>query len=141
MPAKKGVKKTATKTTVDVQKQHLTVTSKIGLHFPVGRLHRFLREGRYAECVGAGAPIFMAAVLDCLTYGVLKLAGNITRYSREKTISPRHIMLAVRNDAEFNELFANILIANAGIIPRINKILLGNPKKHKDATDNNETWF
>ena len=60
MPAKKGVKKTATKTAVDGERQHpKTRSSRAGLQFPVGRLHRFLREGRYGERVGAGAPVFI----------------------------------------------------------------------------------
>jgi hypothetical protein len=31
-------------------------SSKAGLQFPVGRIHRLLRKGNYAQRVGAGAP-------------------------------------------------------------------------------------
>jgi len=31
-----------------------TRSSRAGLQFPVGRIHRFLRRGNYAERVGAG---------------------------------------------------------------------------------------
>ena len=31
-------------------------SSRAGLQFPVGRIHRLLRKGNYAERVGAGAP-------------------------------------------------------------------------------------
>jgi histone H2A len=52
MPAKKGVKKTATKTTTEKERASpKTRSSRAGLQFPVGRLHRFLREGRYGERV------------------------------------------------------------------------------------------
>ena len=135
MPAKKGVKKTATKTAVDGERQHpKTRSSRAGLQFPVGRLHRFLREGRYGERVGAGAPVFMAAVLEYLTVEVLELAGNAARDNKKTRISPRHIMLAVRNDEELNQLLSNITIASAGVVPHIHKVLLGNPKKGKDAS-------
>ena len=30
-------------------------SSRAGLQFPVGRIHRLLRKGNYAERVGAGA--------------------------------------------------------------------------------------
>jgi hypothetical protein len=31
-------------------------SSKAGLQFPVGRIHRLLKRGNYAQRVGAGAP-------------------------------------------------------------------------------------
>ncbi|KAI8492687.1 hypothetical protein Bbelb_297280 [Branchiostoma belcheri] len=42
-------------------------SARAGLQFPVGRVHRFLRKGRYAERIGAGAPVYLAAVLEYLT--------------------------------------------------------------------------
>lgn len=41
-------------------------SSKAGLQFPVGRIARFLKAGKYAERVGAGAPVYLAAVLEYL---------------------------------------------------------------------------
>ena len=35
-------------------------SSRAGLQFPVGRIHRLLRKGNYAERVGAGAPVYLA---------------------------------------------------------------------------------
>ena len=35
-------------------------SSRAGLQFPVGRLHRLLRKGHYAERIGAGAPVYVA---------------------------------------------------------------------------------
>ncbi|XP_028334566.1 uncharacterized protein [Physeter macrocephalus] len=37
-----------------------TRSSRAGLQFPVGRVHRLLRKGNYAERVGAGAPVWRA---------------------------------------------------------------------------------
>merc|ERR1712062_510836 len=37
-------------------------SSRAGLQFPVGRIHRLLRKGNYAERVGAGAPVYLSAV-------------------------------------------------------------------------------
>ena len=31
--------------------------------FPVGRIHRLLRKRNYAERVGAGAPVYLAAIM------------------------------------------------------------------------------
>jgi histone H2A len=41
-------------------------SSRAGLQFPVGRIHRLLRKGHYAQRVGAGAPVYLAAVLEYL---------------------------------------------------------------------------
>lgn len=41
-------------------------SSKAGLQFPVGRIARFLKAGKYADRVGSGAPVYLAAVLEYL---------------------------------------------------------------------------
>jgi histone H2A len=47
-------------------KKAVSRSSKAGLQFPVGRIARFLKAGKYAERVGAGAPVYLAAVLEYL---------------------------------------------------------------------------
>merc|ERR1712166_1259489 len=79
-------------------------SSRAGLQFPVGRIHRLLRKGNYAERVGAGAPVYLVAVMEYLAAEVLELAGNAARDNRRSRIVPRHIQLAVRNDEELARL-------------------------------------
>ena len=38
-------------------------SSRAGLQFPVGRVGRMLRNSKYSERVGSGAPVYLAAVL------------------------------------------------------------------------------
>ena len=102
-------------------------SAKAGLQFPVGRLARYLKKGRYAERVGAGAPVYLAAVLEYLTADVLELAGNAARDNKKNRIVPRHIQLAVRNDEELNKLMGGVTIAAGGVLPNIAASLL--PKK------------
>lgn len=47
-------------------KKAVSRSSKAGLQFPVGRIARFLKAGKYATRVGAGAPVYLAAVLEYL---------------------------------------------------------------------------
>ncbi|MCL4163376.1 UNVERIFIED_CONTAM: hypothetical protein GTU68_051918 [Idotea baltica] len=97
-------------------------SSRAGLQFPVGRIHRLLRKGNYAERVGAGAPVYL----------VLELAGNAARDNKKTRIIPRHLQLAIRNDEELNKLLGGVTIAQGGVLPNIQAILL--PKKsHKSA--------
>lgn len=102
-------------------------SSRAGLQFPVGRIHRLLRKGNYAERVGAGAPVYMAAVLEYLSAEILELAGNAARDNKKSRIIPRHLQLAVRNDEELNKLLASVTIAQGGVLPNIQAVLL--PKK------------
>ncbi|XP_050749160.1 histone H2A-IV isoform X1 [Gymnogyps californianus] len=102
-------------------------SSRAGLQFPVGRVHRLLRKGNYAERVGAGAPVYLAAVLEYLTAEILELAGNAARDNKKTRIIPRHLQLAIRNDEELNKLLGKVTIAQGGVLPNIQAVLL--PKK------------
>ena len=105
-------------------------SSRAGLQFPVGRIARYLKQGKYAERVGAGAPVYLAAVLEYLAAEVLELAGNAAKDNKKTRIIPRHIQLAVRNDEELNKLMANTVIASGGVLPNINPHIL--PAKKGD---------
>ncbi|VAI53184.1 unnamed protein product [Triticum turgidum subsp. durum] len=48
------------------RKKAVTRSVKAGLQFPVGRIGRYLKKGRYAQRVGSGAPVYLAAVLEYL---------------------------------------------------------------------------
>ncbi|EMS60517.1 Histone H2AX [Triticum urartu] len=77
--------------------------------------------------VGAGAPVYLCAVLEYLAAEALELAGNAARDNKKTRISPRHIQLAVRNDEELSRLLGGVTIAAGGVLPNIHSVLL--PKK------------
>jgi histone H2A len=108
-------------------KKSTTSSAKAGLQFPVGRIGRYLRQGKYATRMGAGAPVYLAAVLEYLTAEILELAGNAARDNKKTRIVPRHITLAVKNDEELNKLLGGVTIAAGGVLPNIHAVLL--PKK------------
>ena len=96
------------------EKKSTTASAKAGLQFPVGRIGRYLRQGKYASRMGAGAPVYLAAVLEYLCAEILELAGNAARDNKKSRIVPRHITLAVKNDEELNKLLGNVTIAGGG---------------------------
>ena len=132
MAGKGGKKDTSSKAT--------TRSERAGLQFPVGRIHRFLRKGNYAQRVGSGAPVYLAAVLEYLTAEILELAGNAASDNKKKTINPRHLLLAIRNDDELNKLLDKVIIASGGVLPNINKALLPDktPKSGGTASQSQE---
>jgi len=150
-PAQKGGKaggKTGGKAGGDTKQT--SRSSKAGLSFPVGRIHRLLRKGpsrarprsadspgNYAQRVGAGAPVYLAAVLEYLAAEILELAGNAARDNKKSRIIPRHLQLAVRNvrrrrsslpltlqDEELNRLLGGVVISQGGVLPNIHSELL-----------------
>lgn len=110
-------------------KKSKTRSSKAGLQFPVGRIHRYLKKGNYGSRVGAGAPVYLAAVMEYLTAEILELAGNAARDNKRSRINPRHVQLAVRNDEELNKLLNGVTIAGGGVLPNIHAVLLPNKSK------------
>eukprot|EP00977_Amphora_coffeiformis_P005428 scaffold1151_cov152-Amphora_coffeaeformis.AAC.4 len=94
-----------------------TPSAKAGLQFPVGRIGRYLRLGNYATRMGAGAPVYLAAVLEYLCAEILELAGNAARDESKTRIVPRYITLAVKNDEELNKLLGGVMIASVDVVP------------------------
>ena len=105
-------------------KKSVTKSAKAGLQFPVGRIGRYLKKGKFATRVGGGAPVYLAAILEYLTAEILELAGNAARDNKKTRIIPRHIQLAVRNDEELNKLFGGVTIAQGGVLPNIHSVLI-----------------
>ena len=53
-------------------------SSRAGLQFPVSRVHRYLKKGRFAARISAGAPVYMTAAHD----GVSRRRDPRTRWQR-----------------------------------------------------------
>nr|XP_060643209.1 histone H2A-beta, sperm [Anolis sagrei ordinatus] len=111
-------------------------SSRAGLQFPVGRVGRLLRRGRYAERVGSGAAVYLAAVLEYLAAELLELAGEAARAHRKARIAPRHLALAARNDEELARLLRTVTFAQGGVPPHLHAALLpaaGKKKKKQEG--------
>ena len=97
---------------------------RAGLNFPVSRVHRLLRKGKYAERVGNGAAVYLAAVLEYMVAEVLDVAAIVASDNKKRRIIPRHLLLGIRNDEDLNKLTAGVHIVGGGVVPYIDPALL-----------------
>lgn len=109
------------------RKPRTTKSKKAGLMFPVTVVHRAMKRGHYASTVRVGSAVYMAAILEYLTAEILELAGNAAAESKRRRIIPRHLMLAIRNDDEMDQMLKGVTIAEGGVIPYLHPSLA--PKK------------
>lgn len=115
------------------KKKSQSRSQKAGLQFPVGRVARHMKNARVAARVGAGAPVYLAAVLEYLTAEILELAGNAARDNKKTRIIPRHLQLAIRNDEELNKLLSGVTISSGGVLPNIHNVLVPKVAKTKEV--------
>ncbi len=102
----------------------VTNSEKAGLIFPVGRVARILRKGKYSERISPKASIYLTAVIQYMTTEVLDLAVKAANENKRKRIIPRHILLAVSNDSELSRFFGDNTISEGGTMPNIHPALL-----------------
>jgi histone H2A len=112
------------------QKQkRISLTSRAGLVFPVGRLNRHLKS-RQRERLGKKSGIFLAAVLEYLSAEILQAAQEATHADGKVYIKPIHLNKAIRDDEELSTLLGDVHLLGGGIfIPSYEPISRGNSGK------------
>ena len=107
-------------------------SARAGLQFPVGRIHRLIKQQSAIERVGEGAAVYLAAVLEYIDAEILELAGNAARDNKRRRITSRHLTLAVKNDEELHKLVGPAHFAGGGVLPNIQGALLKKKKAGKE---------
>ncbi|KAN0042726.1 hypothetical protein ACTA71_012649 [Dictyostelium dimigraforme] len=122
---------TPSKTSKKVAKRVTPVQKSIkaGLIFPVGRIHRMLKNKVPLKRVSILSSVYLAAILEYLVSEVLELtitqvSVQSKEYHNVRRISPRHLLIAIKSDEELDNLIKiSTTIAGGGVIPYIHDIL------------------
>ncbi|KFW02617.1 Histone H2A type 2-B, partial [Fulmarus glacialis] len=112
------------------KKSRTSRSSRAGLLFPVSRVDRQLRRGRFAERVGARAPVYLAAVLQWVTHKTMDAAVRISKKSKQQRISPSHMQAAVQNSSVLKQLLQGGVPRRRGrAVPQSQRV--ASPSKRK----------
>ena len=103
-------------------------SSMAGLSLPISRVQNMMVELSTSTRKSDTAAVFLTAVCEYLLLKVLELSGNVARDSKRIRITPRHIMIAVRNDEDLNNLYKDTIFAG-GVVPHIDSAILSKGKK------------
>lgn len=117
-----------------VRKKRVSRSARAGVVFPVSRIYRYLKVLLLKKRIAIGAPVYLSAVLEYLCAEVLELAGNAARDNKRRTITPRHVLLAIANDDELHKLLKGVTISQGGVLPHIKEELLYTKNKLKVIT-------
>ena len=100
-----------------------TDTQKAGLLFNVGHAGQLLAR-RCGRTVELGAALTLASALETIAGDLIDLTFKQLP-SPDRLITPRHVMLAVRRDAELQQMFGHMVILGGGEAPLRDERLSG----------------
>jgi len=125
------------RTSARFKSSRMSKSERAGIQFPVSRVKRYLRDckntGRIKMRITATSAVYLAAVLEYMSAEVLEISGKYAIEGSRRRITPRHILLAIRNDEELAKLLRDVVIPNSGVRPNIMPELY--PKLTKKSSD------
>ncbi len=109
----------------------------------MARILKKLKKLNPGKRVLENSAVLTAGVLEYLTAELLELSGNVAKDFHRKTITPRHIYLAVENDQELENLLRDVTIMESGVVPNIHPVLMKQKistieRKRKRSDDDDE---
>lgn len=128
---------------INVYKSKKNITNKksqeykAGLQFKVSITRNIIKKevGKNTR-ISHEYSIFLTAMLEYITAEILDLTGNFIISEKKTRITPRDIMISIRNDSELNNLF-NGFILGTGVVPNIHSELLNGGKIGKNILKEN----
>jgi histone H2A len=77
------------------------------------------------------AVTFLASVVEYMISEIVELSTNCAIDQKKKSICPRHVMLAIRNDEELETFFKGVTFTSSGSLVQVHQNLLPPSLKNK----------
>lgn len=101
------------------QKKTTTKSERSGLQFGVGRILSLLRKHKHGDRISSHAAVYLGAVLEYLAGQVLADAGRLAKTEKKMRITPRQLMLAMKEDEDLAKLSSNYVFPESGTASKI----------------------
>lgn len=105
---------------------HKRRAARAGIFVAPSRIKQMLSEMRVARRYQTAVDVYLAGVANYLIAEILEI--TISVMDKARRLTPRHVMLAIRNDQELNQVASGTFGAS-GVVPNINAALLPQKKK------------
>uniref|UniRef100_A0A8C9DPY8 Histone H2A n=1 Tax=Prolemur simus TaxID=1328070 RepID=A0A8C9DPY8_PROSS len=86
------------------RRQALSRSTRAELQFPVSRVGRLLREGRYAQSLSSVTPAFLMGILEYLISNILELVVKEADNNRRVRVTPEHVETPVSQSQQLSRL-------------------------------------
>jgi len=92
---------------------------RAGLTFPVGRIHRKLKQ-KFHGPITESSSVYLTGVLEYMAREVLEAAGESAHAQKRKRVTGRNLYLGFQNDVDLRHLYQgmNIIIPGGGVVPQ-----------------------
>ena len=91
--------------------------SRCGLTLPIGRIERYIKHYGYTTRVEGTAAMAVAAALECVLMELLKETCDVMNEQDRIRITPRHLLLVMKNDKDFSAMTKSVCVPNGGVLP------------------------
>ena len=111
---------------------------RAGVKFPISKLAACAKKGKHADRISQGVPVYMAGVLEYLAFEIIELAAAKAGDEKQRVIMPRHLMLAIKTDAEFKKFLGRADFKETGRVPMVVEGKRGKKGKGKGDDEDSE---
>ena len=96
--------------------------AQAGLKINVARIRKRMTGLAPTKRIGGTAPIYAAGILEFVTREILAATRETTRLGGKKRITPRDVLLSIRNDDDLHRLFAGLVCLTGSSIKEVAKV-------------------
>jgi histone H2A len=90
----------------------ISKSTRAGLVWPVSRVNNKINNDypKLVNRIGAGAPVFVAAVSEYMMAEIIELSMNQARANKRSRITTADIMTAIRNDPQLHKAMHGLVV-------------------------------